>query len=180
MTQKTPYSEKEVHFTNKAHLCARRVIYPLLVPDSDCTYDNQEPLQSSPKWQVLDGELGIDRIIHLRAKNSQAPFTFTAQERFRRTSFAAFKDVTITAWNKASNTPSELYKLGAQFFVYGFYDEAADDLTQWIVLDVPTLMLSLARRQLKITVNNNPRSNQKFINIQRDELRRVGAVVLEA
>jgi hypothetical protein len=53
----------------------------------------------------------------------RAPLGFTIQERFRRPRYAEFQDLTLTEWNGNSNLPSELYKIRAGMFLYGYYSE---------------------------------------------------------
>lgn len=175
----TPYSTANADYSSRAHLCARRVIYPRLFGGCVLGYETQGSVRTNARWEVLDGTLGIDRVILVTAPKARRPFTFTSQERFRQPSFQRFDDVTITARNMATNQPSELHKLAAMLFVYGFYDAAQDVLTSWVALNTVTLMLALTNRSLPYTTSINPRSQQAFISISRSNLRSVGAVIAE-
>ena len=120
----TPFSSENEAFTAEVHGVVVETLYHRIfgVPPDRIRVENTL-LKDSARGAVLDGELAIDCTVHIKAKDDDfhAPLTFTVQERYRRPSYARFQDITITEWNTRSNSPSELYKITADYFVYGSY-----------------------------------------------------------
>lgn len=81
----------------------------------------------------------------------------------------------MTEWNLATNEPSELHKLAAQLFVYGFYDEHNDRIDLAVAVDVALMQYALSNGEL--TYVRRPRGDQSFIGIQYQDLHRLGAVL---
>jgi hypothetical protein len=128
---------------------------------------------------VLDGALGIDRIVKVKGlpKFLRQPITFTVQERFRRIEFAKWKDVTITEWNNVTNQPSELYKIIANIFLYGYYDPTTGAFLDAIAFDPLAALRLLCADRIKFSTGVNPRSKQNFVAFTFINLQQAGCVI---
>jgi len=167
MTQ-TKYEIKNAEFSNMAHLAARDLIYPKLfgVDKSQIEYDNGTLLNESEKGKILDGEMGVDRIVRVSCKTLSGKITFTVQERFRRPMYSGFKDVTITEWNHTSNTPSELYKINAGIFLYAFFDENTNSFLDGIAFSVTNALVGITKKTLPFSPPRMNKKQQTFIGIK--------------
>jgi hypothetical protein len=95
--------------------------------------------------------------------------------------YRAYDDITVTAWNQYSNTPSELYKIKAFFFLYGFFNEVDFDPAQFekcICLSVAKMLLFVASNTLSVRFEENGK-RQNFVGLLRPDVRRYGAVIWE-
>jgi len=160
----TPYSSDNRNFSDSAHLVARKTIYPRLfsTTENNLAYEKQEDILSN-RGGALDADLSIDRVVKVAVNGFRIPFTFTFQERFRKPQYANNQDITLTEWNTQSNLPSELYKISANFFLYGYFDSNLSVFSDAIVVNVPSMMLAITNGQLSFTRNVNRRSNQPFL-----------------
>lgn len=162
----TPYSEINAQFSNDAHMAARTILYPLIfgIPAESLSFVNTQ-LADGGMGEALDGMFGVDRIIKVRAVVDyiRQPLSFTVQERFRRPDSARWKDITITEWNTRTNQPSELYKLMANIFVYGYWDTQAQRFIDALAVDIQKTLRLLVRGNLRVRHGENPRSEQTFI-----------------
>lgn len=141
----TPYTQGNADFSNSAHMAARRTFYPAMfgVTATDIDWDSSTLLATGERGQVLDGEMGIDRIALVTVDGLRAPLRLTVQERFRRPQYQNCLEATITEWLHNSNRPSELHKIAANFFVYGFYDATQDILLRAVTLNMPAVLLHI-------------------------------------
>lgn len=165
---KTTFSEHQMAFTKRAHRAAQQQFYPLMFPDLPITFEDTVAT-------TKDLEYAIDCKVAVTVPDLRAPLTFSVQERWRRPDGMRFGDVTITEWNLPSNQPSELHKLGAQLFVYGFYDELSEQVVLAVAVDVVTVLYRLALRRLKWT--RESRVDQTFLGFSYRDLETIGAVV---
>jgi hypothetical protein len=174
----TPFSNANKEFSDKAHLAARRLIYPQMFKalPQNISYETQEEI-TSERGGALDGDMSIDRVVKVTVSGFRAPFTFTVQERFRKPENAKWQDITITEWNTRSNTPSELYKISANFFLYGYYDDLRMSFVDALIINVPSMMYSIATGAFRPDRRNNPRSDQPFLCLKFDDLHRAGLVM---
>lgn len=127
----------------------------------------------------IDGQLAIDRVVGVQAPGLSAPVRFTIQERFRRSSYAAYRDITITEANHATGRPSELHKIAAGMLLYACYDEAADCFLRPIAINVPNLLLAVSCGTIPYTRNSNAKG-QSFSVFGYDELYAEGCVIWAA
>lgn len=169
---KTPYSLANAHFSNRAHEIAREKVYPALfgVSRAQLTFDADTLLADSERGRVLDGQMAVDRIVRVKVLKLRQPLVFTVQERFRRPKWAHKRDITITEWNHATNQPSELYKLEANLFVYGYFDEQAATFVEVVAVNTAALLQAIAANTAPYTFGKNPRSNQSFLALTFDML----------
>ena len=156
---RTPYSKDNQEFSDKAHLCAQRTLYPSIFPNSELQF---VPL---PEDQVrtLDADMSTDRHVLVKVQGLRKPFSVLVQERFRQVRFADFQDVTITEWNHSSDQPGELYKIKAEMFLYGYYSPIRDEFVDAIAFSVLNLKVKLSQGIISHCTAINPRSNQSFL-----------------
>lgn len=174
----TPFSDDNKDFTNVAHNAARRDIYPALFPHAHyISFVEQLDVKEDAVWSMLDGKLGIDRIAEVYGGTAAHPLTFTVQERFRRAQYASYRDVTITKFNTETEMPSELHKLGAQLFIYGYYDDSSDKFVDFVVINTVRMIRALIGGLTYRTGFNN-RSKQSFISIAFNDLEQHGILEL--
>jgi len=179
----TPYSQENQNFSNQAHEAAQRLIYPYVfnaLSGTDIFLEFESTsLGMSDRATILDGQMAVDRIVRVFNPGFNAPLEFTAQERFRRPKFAGWKDITITEWNHAHNVKSELYKLNAGLFVYGYFDPDSRSFLDWIVVDTTKMLVCLNNGSVAHDLAMNPRSEQTFVTLRFQDLREAGLVLSE-
>lgn len=174
----TAYSDGNQKFSDKAHLAAQTQIYPVLFNvDNDQLRFTTTSLSLGAKERILDGEMAIDRIVSVKVAWFKAEIEFTIQERFRRKQFVKYQDITITEWNNATNLKSELFKLNAGIFVYGYFDIENKNMIDWIAIDTATLLHQLIIKEPDVNRGNNPRSNQSFLVFDFNYLSDIGVVL---
>ena len=174
----TPYSTQNQLFSDSAHIAAQSIIYPILfnAPKEKLSFETTS-LSTSDKNAILDGEMAVDRIVTVSVDWFKAPIEFTVQERFRRLKFAQYKDITITEWNHKTNRKSELYKLNAGIFVYGYYGD--DVFEDWIAINTVGLLHRLVQKKPNLEIKTNPRSRQTFYTFGFERLRKAGVILCE-
>jgi len=163
----TPYSAENQSFSDAAHLCAQRTVYPVIFKCdiSNMVFESAN-VSDGGRLAILDGEMAIDKIVHVQVKTLRAPIVFTIQERYRRLVNRRFTDLTITEFNNVTKQPSELYKMTAGIFLYGFYDDNKNKFERWVAADVNKMLHGIVTGQLAYKKGNNPRSNQDFLGIE--------------
>lgn len=165
----TVYSPARQAFSNAAHLAAQAQFYPEL-------FGNRPLAFTDTGKTVADFQYAIDRQVAVTVPQLRAPLLFDVQERWRNPNDIHFGDITVTEWNLDTNEPSELHKLGAHLFVYGFYDAERD----WIVLacavEVPRMLRALALGKLRSWTKR--RGDQSFRLFRYAELQKLGAIAL--
>jgi hypothetical protein len=174
----TPYSTTNQLFSDQGHLAAQRLIYPALfnVSQEQLSFITTS-LSVGDKEKILDGEMAVDRLVRVQVQWFREKIEFTVQERFRRIKFAPYRDITITEWNNRTNLKSELYKLNAGIFVYGYFDEKAVSFQGWIAFDTTHLLFKLVSSAQPIKRQMNPRSQQTFITFTFETLKKLGVVL---
>lgn len=165
---KTGFSPRNMEFTKRAHLAAQSQFYPGLFRNLPITFEDTV-------GTAKDLEYAIDCRVAVTVDGLQAPLYFAVQERWRRPADMQYGDITITEWNQASGQPSELHKLGAQLFVYGFYDETTDRIVVAVAVNVVTVLWRLAVRDLGW--RRQRRIDQTFLGFSLQDLRDVGSVI---
>jgi len=174
---RTEYSETNAAFSNAAHMCARKKIYPMIFNcNPDMLSYEDTLLDYNDRGAVLDGEMATDRIVHVKVNMFRHPIIFTIQERFRRIYASKYQDITITEWNNSSNLPSELYKLTANIFLYGYFDDRSCKFADAILFDVPMTLYRLTTKGLSFGRGHNQK-NQDFITIKFSSLHEAGSVL---
>jgi len=168
----TAYSTANAAFSQSAHVAAAAQFYPQMWPGNTLKFYNCT-------GRDLDLQHGIDRVAEVSLPDPQArgPVRFYIQERFRRPDCHGFRDITITEWNLGTDQPSELHKLGAQLFVYGFFNEHTRKIEGAIAVDVCRLQSANVTGTLKYTREKHGAGDQSFIGVQWDHLHDLGAVM---
>lgn len=174
---KTVYQPDNAAFSNRAHMAARVLLYPRIFhkPQAQLSFVDTL-LDMGERERILDGEMGIDRIVKVTVPALHSPLVFTVQERFRRPQFAKYRDLTITEWNNASNLPSELYKINAGIFLYGYYDERTGSFIDAIAINVTDLLLVITRGEIRFTCERN-KKQQNFLGFKFADLESAGVVI---
>ena len=177
----TPYSVSNQLFSDAAHQLAAKEIYPQVFrcDASEITIQSMN-VQDGGISAVYDGKLGIDKIIAVSVNGLRAPLLFSVQERFRRPKNISFQTLTITEWNHETDVPSELYKIKADLFVYGYYDEALRKLGRCIVADTSKLLWSIANKKIKFMPCRNERANQTYIEFKFTDLHAAGVLLWDS
>jgi hypothetical protein len=169
----TVYQKDNANYSDKVHMLAREQVYPKLfgADAANITYEADTLVGQSPLGDMLDGEMGIDRIARVSVKGLTGVLSFTVQERFRRPSYAMHRDITVTEWNHASGLPSELYKIQAQVFLYGYADKEQDPtwITEAIAINTTSLLMAIVQCSVKYGTERN-KKQQTFLTIPFAEL----------
>ena len=177
----TPYSVSNQQFSDAAHRLAVKEIYPQVFRcDASAITIQSMNVQDGGISAVYDGKLGIDKIIAVSVNGLRAPLLFSVQERFRRAKNISFQTLTITEWNHETNVPSELYKIKADLFVYGYYDEAFQKLGRCIVADTSKLLWSIVNKKIKFVPCRNERANQTYVEFKFIDLHAAGVLLWDS
>ena len=173
---RTLYEQDNADYSNRAHMRARDVLYPRIFNVRRERLQFEDTLLTqNDRARILDGEMGVDRIVRVTVHNLHAPLMFTVQERFRRPEFAKYQDMTVTEWNYASNSPSELYKINAGLFVYGYFDERSGMFLDAIVISVTDMLLALVQGRLRYDRRMN-KKQQSFLALRFEDMEKAGIV----
>lgn len=171
---KTGFSPARMADTQQAHRAAQRQFYPRLFPGLAIAFE-------STVDEIADLKYAVDCRVAVTVRQPlRAPLTFSVQERWRTDLDAmSWGDVTVTEWNVASDTPSELHKLGAHLFVYGFYDKAGDRIVEAVCINVAGMLLALALGKLPYKPRLTAGRDQTFVPFTVRDLENVGAIILK-
>lgn len=165
----TPYDKGNASFSERAHLAAQRQVYPGWfrepVTFEDCVGTKR------------DLAYAIDRQLAVTVPDLRAPLRLSVQERFRRPRYQGWGDITITEWNLISGQPSELHKLAAQLFVYGFYDPTADVILEARAFNVARILIAISNGEVHWDREQRAGRDQSFISLQIRDLVKIGAEV---
>jgi hypothetical protein len=172
----TVYETQNAEFSNAAHLAAQTLLYPAIFKtDASKLKFESTLLEDSARGAILDGEMGVDRMVHVEVEKLHQPLVFTVQERFRRPEWLTWQDLTVTEWNNASSLPSELYKINAGLFLYAYYDETAKAFCDAICINTTGLMQCIATGGITYTKRRN-KKQQDFLAFKFDALHKAGLV----
>ncbi len=175
---RTPYSIKNQDKSDRAHVLAQTTIYPYFFQTSTENIEFETTnVSQGGMAAILDGEMGIDRIVYLNTERLKQPLKISVQERFCDSSFIFYHALTITEWNHNSNRASELYNICSGVFVFGYPNEECTDFIEAVMVDTAKLLIKLAMGEISYKTRLNRRSNQSFITIDIDELIHSGVVL---
>lgn len=163
----TVFSEKRWEFTKSAHHAARSQLYERMWPHGVEFEDTTKTAH--------DLDYAIDCQLAVTVPDLRAPIRISVQERFREPRWMKYGDITVTEWNLDTNEPSEVHKLGAQMFVYGFYDKQSDHICLAVAIDVGYLQWALGHGE--IVYGRRNRGDQSFLGFGFRDLERIGAVL---
>jgi hypothetical protein len=174
----TPYSQENQALSDAAHLASQTQVYPFVFNcDSSRLSFECTSLSVSDKAAILDGEMGVDRIVRVSCLDLPRPISFCIQERFRNIKYSGYQDLTITTWNTITGQPSELYKINAGLFLYGFYNSASNLFGDWVMVNTAAMLIALTSKRVPYTTKKNPRSGQEFIGLKFADLYKSGSMV---
>lgn len=175
---RTPFSQTNQAFSNAAHEAAKSLVYPELFNCDPCdiTFDTTSVADGGQN-AILDGQMAVDRLVHVTAKKLSGKITHTIQERFRRERYSSFRDITITEYNHASGQQSELYKIKSGIFVYGYFFPDREQFGEVIAVDVSRLLMAISEERIRFKKEDNRRSQQTFITLKFDDLHDSNVVV---
>lgn len=174
----TPYSTDNQAFSDAAHAAAQSAVYPhVLDCDRDSLSFESSSVGDGGDKAILDGQMAVDRIVSVTVSGLRGPIEHTVQERFRRPGYSGYRDLTITEWNHASNQKSELYKLKAGVFLYGYFDPASESFGEVIAVNTSSLLMAISSGGVRYTTGVNQRTRQSFLCIKFDVLHQAGVVV---
>ena len=169
----TPFSQKNFDFSKAAHMVARETIYPEIFG-----LERERLGYKDVTSDILDFDFGIDRLVGIKDDyNYGRWYKLTVQERFRRISESGYTDITITSYNRNTGKSSELYKLNANLFLYGFYDDINKCIPKYTCFHCSTVDIAVIKHKIPYKPGYNPRSNQDFITIEHDDLVNGGHVL---
>jgi hypothetical protein len=163
----TVFSAAREEFSKRAHLAAEAQFYPQLFHGWPVAFEDVTNT-------VRDLQYAIDYQAAVTVDGLRAPLRFSIQERWRDPSAMQHGDITITEWNLDTGRPSELHKLGAHLFVYGFYDTQADQISAAVAASVPHLLLGLLNG---LQYQRRRRGDQSFVALQVAHLKKAHAVL---
>lgn len=169
---RTPHSKENHKRTDRAHLAAQDLLYPQIFqcPREWMTFESPS-FTDTERGRVLDGELKVDRVVHIQRPDFEHEFEFTIQERFRRVQEnQPYRDITIAEECLNSGTPSELYNCHASFFLYGYYDKASNTFERTVAVDVFYLRYFLMHRHLTYTTRTHKTQNKRFATVSFEDL----------
>lgn len=173
---RTPFDDANKELTDKAHEAAREQVYPHLFASEDVDLDVKTVADgSSHEHDVLDKRLAIDVIVHATPPQFEQSIPVYVQERFRRPEYRHHQDITITKFNNKSGEVSELSKIAAQQFIYGYYEPKLDEIQEAVCINTTVLLRQIADGVLGTGEDRNDKA-QDFITVTFDELRESGAV----
>lgn len=173
----TPYSPQNQSFSDAAHEAAQSRVYPALLDcDRSLLSFESSSVGDGGEKAILDGQMAVDRIVSVTVSGLRGPIEHMIQERFRRPEYARFRDITITEWNHASNQKSELYKLKAGVFLYGYFHENEGSFGEVIAVNTSALLMAIGRGSVRYTKEVNRRSLQSFLCLKFDALHDAGLV----
>ena len=167
----TAFSQINMDRTNRAHLAAVEQFYPKLWP-------NAKRIEFIDKTGTVDDlSFGIDCIALVTVQGLRAPLKFGIQERFRNPCYMKWEDTTVTEWNKKTNLPSELYKMIAQLFIYGYYDERNNRIVDAMAINVAQMYQGIAAGTLPYTRQARGDNEQDFIGLRWQDLQDSEAIM---
>lgn len=174
---RTIYEPAQGRFSDKAHIAAQGQIYrPFFSSMPGANYSQNLHFKShrvgkNQKDTFLDGSFGIDLTVTTpKPPHLQVGMQWTIQERFRRSEkYKSFNDITVTEFNTCSGLASELSKIQAAFFVYGFFDESTNLFTDAHIIHMQRLKYLIHQKDIPFGRNVNEKG-QTFLTILVNDL----------
>lgn len=174
----TPFEQHNQDFSDKAHAAAQSLVYPRLFNcDRGAMEFERASVSDGGEKAILDGQMAVDRIVSVTVPGLRGPIEHIVQERFRRQKYEIYRDITITEWNYASNLESELYKLKAGVFLYGYFYERTQSFGEVIAVNTSAMLMAISNQTLSYISRINPRTKQSFICLDFDALHDAGIVI---
>lgn len=134
---KTIFHADRAAFSRRAHKAAEAQIYKTAFGE----YVSIESAVGSDD----DLKSGIDYRIRVYSRSVAEPIQFTVQERWRRPRASRFREITMTEYDIQTRSYGEMYKIAADFLMYGYYNEKKRAFGEVIIVPVSALLLLLAK-----------------------------------
>lgn len=167
----TPFDKHNYDFSDKCHEVAVKVLYPKLATAFGQT---SESLSFADRGQLKeDFNQGIDRVMEFDTGASMS-----IQERFRRPSYAHYREVTATDANHATGRAGDFHKLTADLYAYGYINEDGTGFVEAVIVDVPTLKECYRSGLIAPGRNYYWRKKQTILSFPFEKLLEHNAVVL--
>lgn len=164
---------KQFSFSGKGHLTAIDPVYKEFFGKT-C-----EVIDVTGKDSYLDTHMGVDYLVNVKNPRLQTTVEIWVQERFRTLRYQHYQCITLIECNKDSGHLSEIYKTKAQYLVYGYYDDQNNVLSQAVVVNLAGLVRKIAMSQVQFDIIHNNTTNQNFISVKFDELRKHNLIEFE-
>lgn len=164
---------KQFSFSGKGHLTAIDPVYKQFF-GQEC-----EVMDVTGSDNPYDTNIGVDYIVDVKNPRLQTSVEIWVQERFRTLRYQHYQCVTLIECNKNSGHLSEIYKTKAQYLVYGYYDDTTNTLAQAVVVNLPSLVRKIAMNQIKFEIIHNNTTNQNFISVKFEELKKHNLIEFE-
>ena len=172
------FSNQQTKFTNTAHDTIMKIgFYDKILPRNNINVHSTNVIHKGydEESRILDIKYGVDyRIIIHNPRLGDIPITI--QERFRDIKYYDNQDLTIRLETK-NGKPSELSKINADLFIYGYYNINNNKFKEIIVIDMVRVKLGLARETLQFTIKKNKGRDSKFIIIKFEDLTNIKAIL---
>jgi hypothetical protein len=173
---RTRFDEKNKQFTDDAHEAAKEQVYPHLFKNNGADIDVRSiAADADVEAKFLDLQYGIDVVVEIEVAELDATVPVYIQERFRAPEYRHYQDLTITKHNNASGEPSELSKIAAQQFIYGYYQPVLDEIQEAVCVNVPALLRRIADGSLLCGEERNEK-DQDFVTVPFELLRKKGVI----
>lgn len=162
-------------FTKRGHKAAVRDVYPLVFESlygttTDIDWNTEyHPGDYDDELHDLDAKHGIDATTHVEC-GFRPSIPIYLQERWRDPDYQGFQDITITEWNKTSDTPSELGKIKADYFAYGYYDPDVDRILEAVIVDVAGIKQALISGWVEYDDTKENHRQQTMVAVEFNEL----------
>ena len=171
------FDQKRMDYSEKGHRVAQKTIYPIMFPNKRIEFESTS-LGTSAKNTVLDGKLGVDRIVHVYAtQKSHRAIPFTIQERFRDPKSIKERQNVTLRFECPNGELQEFYKMCGLYFVYGVYDEPRNIIYWAHAINTVKMMHALIYNKLKseVITPKNP-TECTFVSVQLSDLRKLGFI----
>lgn len=112
----TPFDKHNYDYSEYASRVAERTIYKSLVDKLHPRHQGFSLLDMG--GTQADFQEGLDKVLEVRL--SDRIVEYRVQERFRRPSYAKYRQLTATDANLMTGQTGDLHKLDVDFYVYGY------------------------------------------------------------
>lgn len=167
----TPVRPDQWERSAEAHQAAEKQFYPAMWPGRELAF-------TDATGTTADTMLAIDYAVEVSLPGWAAPFKFWIQERWRDPAFYwTYRDVTITSWNRNSDTPSELHHFAAGIFVYGYYNRQRGTIAGAFAYAAAKMLYLATTGAIRLHPLPPNDRNQEVVGLDRRELYAQGCLL---
>lgn len=169
-------SKKQLQFSRKANRLIEQEVFPKLYGKmfhfEDVCMDTNGP---SERYCTLDAELSVDYKGQVRDPKDQFGYADTKLIQVRAQQHT---DFTVTISIFYNGKPCEWYNLDhLSCFIWGFYDEKTNTLTDWIAVKELKRLRDLIRmKKIQAWDRVNKRNGQRFYSINIEDMEKHGLI----